>query len=71
MPSDPSSIEIALTPRFQKDLRDLVRNLRKNPSHCRILAFFQSYYFLSAKPIDFKCWGIDRWRPDRTSKVND
>jgi hypothetical protein len=53
MPSDLSLTEIALTPRFQKDLRDLVRNLKKNPSHCCILAFFQSYYFLSAKPIDF------------------
>jgi addiction module RelE/StbE family toxin len=28
MPSDPSSIEIALTPRFQKDLRDLVKRYR-------------------------------------------
>jgi hypothetical protein len=33
MPSDLSSIEIALTPRFQKDLRDLVKcyhSIRKN-----------------------------------------
>jgi addiction module RelE/StbE family toxin len=28
MPSDPLSIEIALTPRFQKDLRDLVKRYR-------------------------------------------
>jgi mRNA-degrading endonuclease RelE of RelBE toxin-antitoxin system len=28
MPSDSSSIEIALTPRFQKDLRDLVKRYR-------------------------------------------
>jgi mRNA-degrading endonuclease RelE of RelBE toxin-antitoxin system len=28
MPSDPLLIEIALTPRFQKDLRDLVKRYR-------------------------------------------
>jgi hypothetical protein len=28
MPIDPSSIEIALTPRFQKDLRNLVKRYR-------------------------------------------